>query len=699
MRRDTKEGGGARTVLAASRMLGALVALLVALGVIAAAPAQAATLPDPPTNVTATAVTGQSGQVTVSWTAPANDGGSPITKYRVAAQPGQVAVTTNDGTTTTVLVQGLTDGVAYTFTVRAYNAIGQSLPSAPSNSVTPGGFAATIPQPPTGVTATPADQSADVSWTPPSDTGGVALTGYRISSQPITTNVDVAADQTTVHFPGLTNGLSYTFTVRASNEVGRSDPSAPSNAVVPGGTAATIPAPPTNVVATPGDSSAHLTWTAPANNGGAAVTGYRISIQPGADRADIGNVTSYTWTGLTNGSTYTFTVRALNGVGLSDPSAPSNAVTPQAAATQAGDGYTATTSKRVLDTRSGLGAPKAKIGARQSVTITVADLPAGVTSVALNLTATNATLGTWLEAYPAGGTRPDPYSNLNVRAGGTAANLVVTAVGAGNKVTIYNNAGSVDAIADLVGYYTPSSTSCYAGMTPKRVLDTRVGTGAPKAKLTAGQVITVTVPSLPTGATAATLNLTATGSSTLTFLAVYPHGTTRPNPYSSINVNTGQTAANLAVTGLGSGAKVDIYNHGGTVDVIADVIGAYGPTLGACYQGMTPKRVLDTRSGLGATKAKVGPNGVVTLTVPNLPAGTKSVVLNLTAVGATAGTYLSVYADGTTRPNPYSNINIVPGQVVANLALTGVSSGDKIDIYNRNGSVDVIADVIGSYHS
>ncbi|MGI6778794.1 MAG: fibronectin type III domain-containing protein [Acetivibrionales bacterium] len=92
-----------------------------------------ATVPDAPTNVTATA---GDGKATVSFTAPAFDGGSEITGYTVKSNPGGITAT---GTTTEIEVTGLTNGVSYTFTVTATNSVGESLASSESNSVTPKG--------------------------------------------------------------------------------------------------------------------------------------------------------------------------------------------------------------------------------------------------------------------------------------------------------------------------------------------------------------------------------------------------------------------------------------------------------------------------------------------------------------------------------------------------------------------------------
>ncbi len=99
-------------------------------------------VPDPPTGVSGVA---GSGQVAVSWTAPADDGGSAITGYTVTASPGGQTCTTTGATE--CVVSGLTNGTAYTFTVVATNAVGDSSPSAASVSSTPSDSAPPTPTP------------------------------------------------------------------------------------------------------------------------------------------------------------------------------------------------------------------------------------------------------------------------------------------------------------------------------------------------------------------------------------------------------------------------------------------------------------------------------------------------------------------------------------------------------------------------
>lgn len=188
-----------------------------------------------------------------------------------------------------------------------------------------GGSKPTIPQAPTAVVATAGDASATVSWTAPTDDGGSAILGYTVTSSPGGITATVSAPSSTATLSGLANGTSYTFTVVATNSVGDSAPSAVSSSVTP----ATFPNVPTGVVATASDTSATVSWTAPAGDGGSAILTYTVVSSPGGITATVSAPsTTATVTGLTRGTTYTFTVGATNSAGCSGPSSPSNPVTP-----------------------------------------------------------------------------------------------------------------------------------------------------------------------------------------------------------------------------------------------------------------------------------------------------------------------------------------------------------------------------------
>ncbi len=193
------------------------------------------------------------------------------------------------------------------------------------------------PAAPTEVKATASGGSATVTWTAPSP-GTSPITSYTVTpyvgavAQPAST-ITGSPPVTSATIGGLTNGTTYTFTVSATNAVGTGPASAASNAVTP--SAPTAPAAPTAVTATPANASATVAWSAPANNG-SPIASYTVTpyvgavAQPASTITGSPPVTSATIGGLTNGTTYTFTVSATNAVGTGPASAASNAVTPTA---------------------------------------------------------------------------------------------------------------------------------------------------------------------------------------------------------------------------------------------------------------------------------------------------------------------------------------------------------------------------------
>ena len=126
-------------------------------------------------------------------------------------------------------ITGLVNGVGVEFAVQACNASGCSPFSIASAVVTP--QVLTVPGAPTGVVATGGNASATIAWTAPANTGGSPITGYTITSNPSNFKLTVPATQTGANFTGLTNGLTYFFTVHATNATGNSLESLPSNAV------------------------------------------------------------------------------------------------------------------------------------------------------------------------------------------------------------------------------------------------------------------------------------------------------------------------------------------------------------------------------------------------------------------------------------------------------------------------------------
>jgi hypothetical protein len=370
-----------------------------------------------------------------------------------------------------------------------------------------------------------------------------------------------------------------------------------------------------------------------------------------------------------------------------------------------GEKYIGINPVRVLDTRpapDNVGVRPGKITAGETVNLTVAGgsspVPDGIRTVAINLTATNATATSYIAAWPAGEAQPW-VSSLNLRPGETRANLVIAKVGANGQISLFNAAGAVDLIGDIVGFYQDDAK--YVSLSPQRVFDTREGQGAPKAKIPAGNAVEVPVTGVggvPFGAKAVVINLTGTNASTSTFVSALPTWTPGEVPgTSSINLVPGELAANLTIAKVSPTGTIRVYNGAGTTDAIGDVVG-YFPA-DSDYVPMSPSRLLDTRDGIGIAPGKVPGGSKVDLDVlsQGLPGDSSQiagVVLNVTVVNPTQDAFITVWPSGADMPLA-SSTNVRPSQVVANTVISKVGSNGKVSLYNSTGTVDLLADIVG----
>ncbi|MFF3617946.1 PKD domain-containing protein [Streptomyces sp. NPDC002467] len=221
---------------------------------------------------------------------------------------------------------------------------------------------------------------------------------------------------------------------------------------------------------------------------------------------------------------------------------------------------------RLADTREAGGA----LGAGQTRTVKVAGaagIPAGASAVALNLTSTDTTAGTFVTAYPDPAKRP-ATSNLNPEPGKAKSNQAIVPVGPNGTITLYNHWGSTHLVVDVVGFYGKDGKALFTPVVPKRLADTR-DTG----KLAQGA--TTTAAGVPAGAVGAVVNLTATESAGAGYLTAYGFGAARPNA-SSLNTLPGVTVPNHVTTPVGDG-RISVYNGpwGGSTHVITDLLGYF----------------------------------------------------------------------------------------------------------------------------
>jgi hypothetical protein len=228
---------------------------------------------------------------------------------------------------------------------------------------------------------------------------------------------------------------------------------------------------------------------------------------------------------------------------------------------------------------------------------------------------------------------------------------------------------------------------------PTRVLDTRngIGTGT-NIPVGPGRTITVDLAwATPANTTAVVLNVTGTGPSANTFVTVYPGDEARPFT-SSMNLAPNQTRANQVTVGVNSSRAVSLFNNAGNTHLIADLVGYYVDDTASRYNAVQPGRVLDTRGG-----TPLGPWQVRQVSFPWLPDSATTVTLNLTAVNATTQTYIAANPAGLSTTPLASSLNVGPGETVPNQVTVRLGTNKTVDIFNANGLVHVIADMVGYY--
>jgi chitodextrinase len=267
------------------------------------------TAPSVPTGLTATTVTAT--QISLAWTASTDN--VAVTGYKVYRDGVQIATTTTPSYSNTGLVQATT----YSYTVAAHDAAGNTSKQSASLRVTTGDT--TAPTKPTGLKATVMSaQRIDLSWT--ASTDNVAVTGYKIYRG----GVQIATTtKTTLTNNNLTEATTYTYTVAAYDAAGNT--SAQSTAVTATTLDVTAPAKPTGLTATPvSKSQISLSWAPSSDN--VAVTGYKI--YRGGVQIATTTGTTYANSGLTEATTYSYTVAAYDAAGnTSGQSATASATT------------------------------------------------------------------------------------------------------------------------------------------------------------------------------------------------------------------------------------------------------------------------------------------------------------------------------------------------------------------------------------
>ena len=230
--------------------------------------------PSAPAAPTASSITATG--ATVSWTAPASNGGATITRYIVEYRPATATAwqsVTVTAPTTSKKITGLMNNTGYVYRVTAQNSAGTSPASATSTLTT---LIAPPSQPLAPFVSNITATSATLMWTPPTSNGGAAITGYIVQYRPTTSStwqsVTVTTPTTNTTLTGLTNNTGYVFRVTAQNSAGNS----PASAGTRSRTQTGIPSAPRNVLLSSAGTSISVSWAEPWATNGTPLTGYVI---------------------------------------------------------------------------------------------------------------------------------------------------------------------------------------------------------------------------------------------------------------------------------------------------------------------------------------------------------------------------------------------------------------------------------------
>jgi hypothetical protein len=384
---------------------------------------------------------------------------------------------------------------------------------------------------------------------------------------------------------------------------------------------------------------------------------------------------------------------------------------------------------RIVDTRPGYATADGQIqgvgavGPGQTLQVPIlgrgglAVPSSGVSAVVVNVTAVGPTAGGHATVYPTN-EEPPEASNVNFLAGQTIPNLVVAKIGDDGSISIENaSSGSTNFLVDVAGYFP--EVLGYEPLVPARLADTRPPSPTGKIYETVdgqiqgvgavgpGQTLRIPVLDrggvLESGVSAVVVNVTAVGPTAGGHATVYPSDEEPPEA-SNVNFLAGQTIPNLVIAKVSDDGFISIYNSDGYTNFVVDVAG-YFPDVSA-YDALVPARLVDTRSGptyetvdgriqgVGA----VGPGQSLRVPVLDrggvLESGVSAVVVNVTAVGPTAGGHATVYPTGEVVPNA-SNVNFKAGQTIPNLVIAKVGADGSISIFNSGGYTNFVVDVAG----
>jgi murein DD-endopeptidase MepM/ murein hydrolase activator NlpD len=318
----------------------------------------------------------------------------------------------------------------------------------------------------------------------------------------------------------------------------------------------------------------------------------------------------------------------------------------------------------------------------------LAGLPVGqVEAVVVNVTVVDAGADLFLTVWPSGQDRPGT-SNLNVRAGQTRPNLVVSKVGADGRIQVAAGGAFADVLVDLQGWFAKGGG--FRSIGPTRLIDSR----STKTRVKAGEIVDVATNLSP--GEGAIVNVTGVNPTSAGFVTVWPSDAPKPDT-SNLNLAAGETAANLTIVAVGTGGKLS-FSSSMTTDLIVDIMGAVSASD---FRPVGPRRLFDSRSqpqklvGDGGSKSSL-------FLEPGSPQG-DSVVLNVTVVDPSSDGFVTVVPYLSTG-DATSNVNGRRGETTPNLAVVSVGNLNRIGV-SWSMTTHLLVDLFGvfpdgsSFHS
>lgn len=335
----------------------------------------------------------------------------------------------------------------------------------------------------------------------------------------------------------------------------------------------------------------------------------------------------------------------------------------------------------------------------------VCSIPASAKAFVLNVTLVPHGAVDYVTVWPGGEVRPD-FRTISAPDGKTVANSAIVKAGVGGAVSVYST-GSSEVLLDVSGYFTDdpqASNLAYYPLTPCRVLDTRSAYRSPNGPfgpptLNAGETRSFRFPTtpyctVPSGAAAYSVTITAVPPAALQYLTAWPAGASQPN-VSSINSPEGRVLANSVILPASADGSINSFVFDRS-DVLIDITGYFAPDdgRGLLYFAVPQCRVADA-SAYGDEAQRtlaIASSGRCT----GIPPTAAAYSLHVTAFpGGSAMPFLTAWPTGQPRPNA-SLLNAFQGQTVTNSGIVPAGTNGSVDIYTFRRT-DVLVEVSGYF--